>query len=223
VPVRTLVAIATVALACMLPGVATAHGPAGDSVTGEARDCEPAEAPGECVREHGLTIDAQRGARRQPPTGSLEFFTASSISAAGFSILRADATCLSVKRQVAIVGFTGQNSVPFYGIMQPLIGFVRIVDGGAAGTGADSFEVVVVGFGNLGEPLLPGPTDCSTFPAAPERFVNDSGDLAVTDARRRHKKDKCNRPGSRYHRRCDRGLRHVQRRRPQGPAAAASA
>ena len=179
---RTTIAGAAAAAALALPGLAGAQSPAGDSVTGEARDCAPIGIPEECLFGHGLTIDAHSAPNGEQPAGSLSFFVAGD-SAAGFNRVEAEVTCLSVAGRVAVAGFTGIYRNDFYGITQPQVGFVRVVDGGGPATGRDVFETVVVRAGDLGGPLLPGPTDCSSFPPASERSVNDRGDLVVTDVR----------------------------------------
>ena len=77
------------------------------------------------------------------------------------------------------------------GIQDSAAGLLRIVDGGPAGSGQESFEWAFLGGGQFvpfpGPPpdALPGPTDCATFPGpfpSPRVETLTSIDFVVIDA-----------------------------------------
>jgi hypothetical protein len=89
---------------------------------------------------------------------------------------------------------------------RPIAGLIRVVDGGAPNSGADSFEFAFQ-VGPQFDPPLPGPTSCSSFPGSFPRdltsfpdFSNKTGDVVVADARALPtSKDQCKNGGWRQY------------------------
>jgi hypothetical protein len=134
----------------------------------------------------------------------------------------AEATCLSVRGRVAIIGFTG-SWLP-YGAYHPpyplaVAGLIRVVDTGGPNSSLDSYQLAYrdrgpytpgTGFPPQEPQLpLPGPASCSTFPGpfptqprfpffwgANFTFTNQTGDTVVTDSQPLPtSKEECNNSG----------------------------
>jgi hypothetical protein len=86
------------------------------------------------------------------------------------------ASCLSVSGKVAVIGVSGVQT--FLGFGMPVAGLIRVTDGGGPDSGEDSFEFAT----RAGDPQVPGPTDCSSFPTGGQTAVNTTGDLTVIDS-----------------------------------------
>jgi hypothetical protein len=188
--VLTVVVVAAMVLA--MPAGAGAQAPAGDSVTGSAFDCDII-----FCATRSLTVDAQGGPAGANPTGTLsvEFIGPTPGSTSG---LDADVSCLSVIGSVAVIGFSGFEDGIGIPAPVPTTGLIRVTDGGGPASGLDTFAVAITASGSFGDPRLPGPTDCSSFPPGSEVFVNVSGDLLVVDARSvPTSKDQCKKGGHR--------------------------
>jgi hypothetical protein len=162
-----------VALAAAPP--AAAQTPAGDSIAGDLFD----------QRETGIQvfdIDARSGPAGEDPTGTATWHVGGGLGPSW----NVDVTCLSVDGNRAVAGFAG--TVFFFGMLQPTAGLIRVVDGGGPVSGQDSFEWAEAQ-GAEGDPPIPGPVDCSTFPSVfgPSiwggGFNRSGGDLVVTDAK----------------------------------------
>jgi hypothetical protein len=163
-------------LILMLPAAAGAQAPTGDSVTGSARDCfEPGDL---CLGFADVNPDARSGPAGQEPTGTV-FWTVRS-SPGVTQTTSATVTCLSVRGGAAVIGVTGTTQV-LGGIELPTAGLIGVTDRGGPDSGQDTFEFAVT-TGDVLDPPLPGPTDCSSFLPGAQVFVNEFGDLVVTDA-----------------------------------------
>jgi hypothetical protein len=181
--------LAIVALATT-PVTATGESPGTDSVSGSAKQCvELIVIPpdvSECARELQLTVDVESGSAGENPAGSVTW-SQLGLTPGGSPSLTAEATCLSVSGDVAIIGVTGTLVNPALEFGTPIAGLIRVVDGGGPNSAADRFQFAFQ-TGTPGGPPLPGPSSCSTFPgtfptdsAAFPAFVNEVGDVVVTD------------------------------------------
>ena len=175
-----VVGVLVVASMSALPPVAGAQTPGEDSVVGTAWDCTFAE---ECQPDPSeaafveLTANAHSGPVGQNPAGTM---TWSERVLGDFVINEAQVTCLAVTGRVAIVGVAGTRTLTRVDVSVPIAGLVRVTDGGGSGSGQDVFEFDIRQ-APLPGPPLPGPTECSAFPAAAPTLRNDGGDLVVTD------------------------------------------
>jgi hypothetical protein len=182
---RVLVVVGlTVAAMLVSCGAATAQVPARDSVTGSATDCQ--DPPTGCLelspfsQYFSLTADAHSGPAGENPTGTVNWRlnggTPSSAIATDTQV-----SCLSVTGNVAIIGVTGSHPGIATDLRVPVAALVRVTDGGGPASGQDTFEIAGHE-GDIGDPPLPGPTDCSSFPTGSCCSVNDEGNLVVHDA-----------------------------------------
>ena len=157
-----LVSGAVFALA--LPPSAVALAPPRDWVVGRLSGSVPIDP----VFSQGFTVtmEVSSGPEGQSPTGSFSARTDvyHTIGGGGVSEdLVADPTCLSVSGKTAIIGFTGRVRSSDLGIDDPVGGLARVVDNG--GGGSDTFEWAY-NEGSSGQPDLPGPSTCATFPGS---------------------------------------------------------
>ena len=189
------------ATALGLPGVSSAQVPTHDSVVGSAVDCQ---FPDPCPPDPAtaglltrLTVDARSGPSGEDPAGTLTLDER--VVGAGIHD-ETQVTCLSVADHVAIIGVTGTRRVTLIvgTFSVSVAGLIRVTDGGGPDSGLDTFEFDLEQ-GPLvppPPPPLPGPTDCSAFPAGLPLFHNEQGDLVVTDTRALHiSKDQCKKAG----------------------------
>jgi hypothetical protein len=184
--------LATAVVAALNLGWATTAGaqvPAQDSVTGRAATCPSVDLDPESCLRAGLPLpyivlaaNAVSGPSGQDPAGTMSWgeYPGGSMILSG----ETQVTCLSVTGNVAIIGVTGTFSfISLFGSgTRPTAGLIRVTDGGGPASGLDSFEFEP----NLLRPPvdgpLPGPTDCSSFPAGLDVRHNVGGDLVVHDA-----------------------------------------
>jgi hypothetical protein len=146
-----------------------------DSVVGSAEGCE---VPFPCdFRSFDVTVDVRSGPDGENATGSLNLGHGSGF---GTYSVDAQASCLAVSGNVAVVGFAGtyRQLTPAFEV--PVVGFLRVSDGGD-GVGQDSFEW------SLEPSVAPGPTVCPAsppggLPSLDGSGLNDQGDLVVHDA-----------------------------------------
>jgi hypothetical protein len=158
--------------------------PGTDSVTGEISQCFFHDVDGGCGFFGSFSPGAVSRRLGGDPAGAFSFDQSGATPGAA---TREDAavTCLSVNGRQATIGFTGSRHR--YGAgeaIYPYAGLVHVTDGAGA---ADSVQFAVEN-GTRNGPLLPGPTDCSSFPGAfplgpgAYNFDDASGDLVVHDA-----------------------------------------
>lgn len=175
------------ATALVLPGVSGAQVPTQDSVVGSAVDCQypdpcpPDPATADLLTR--LTTAVRSGPTGEHPGGTVTFDER--VAGAGIHS-ETQVTCLSVADHVAIIGVTGTRTFTLIvgTITVSVAGLTRVTDGGGPDSGLDTFEFALQQ-GPLvppPPPPLPGPTDCSAFPAGAPLFHNEQGDLVVTDA-----------------------------------------
>jgi hypothetical protein len=130
-----------------------------------------------------VMIEATSGVSGENPTGTLHFHFG---GGAGPDWHGDEVSCLSVRGNTAVIGFGGY----YHDIGQSnwVTGLVRVVDNGPGPD--DTFEYVELQTGEpepppgppSGDPL-PGPTDCSTFPADQPVYVIANGPgFRVNDA-----------------------------------------
>ena len=174
-----------IVLMLLVPGAAGAQAPSGDSVTGQATDCLLLACEPEGMH---LRFDVRSGPAGENPTGTVsfrEFIIENQDQAADLEV-----TCLRVNGNVAIIGGSGRGSSSRYDLAYA--GLIRVVDGGSA-VGHDTIQLAIIGeMIDQDTTSLPGPTDCSSFPSSfappppyvPHPYVNDIGDVVVSDARR---------------------------------------
>jgi hypothetical protein len=223
---RLLVAVSSLVVVVCAASPATAAGQStGDSVKGSADDCipfsEPLPGQDPCEKVVALRVDVESGPMGEHPAGTLawdEFGPTPSSN----DHAQAEATCLSVRGRLAIIGFTG-SWLP-YGAFHPpyplaIAGLVRVADAGGPNSSLDSYRVAYQDRGPYvpgpgfppkePQPSLPGPTSCSTFPGpfpteprfpffwgANFNFTNQTGDIVVTDSQALPKsKDQCKNGG----------------------------
>jgi hypothetical protein len=179
-----LVAAVGVGLGLAGPGAAAAQ----DSVEGTALACrQPPDGclslpPGQFGTLVQLTADAQSGPGGESPAGTMRW---DERFVGGFSHSDTNVTCLSVTGNTAVVGVTGIRRITnIVGSIDVVIaGLIRIVDGGTPGSGLDTIELDIdQGLPTPPTPPLPGPTDCSAFPAGLPTDTADDGNLVVHDA-----------------------------------------
>jgi hypothetical protein len=181
----TVIGLGVLAMLAGPPG-ASAQVPTQDSVVGTVVcpvGC-PGPPPGtEFAPLIGLTADARSGPSGENPTGTMMWDQR--FTGGGFRNATA-VTCLSVKGNVAIVGVSGTRRIAAAGLSLEawLAGRIRITDGGASGPDTMEFDLQQGEFDDPPPPPppLPGPTDCSTFPAGSPADVAPGGELVVTDA-----------------------------------------
>ena len=189
--VPSVAAVVLVLLLALLaaPSGAAAQVPTQDSVVGTVAcpsgSC-PSVPPGQSPNLIGLTADARSGPSGENPSGTMTWdqniFGLFFHNATGV-------TCLSVKGNVAIVGVSGTRRAAAAGGLSLeawLAGRIRITDGGASGPDTMEFDLQQGPFDTFPPgpppPSLPGPTDCSAFPAGLPAYVAPGGELVVTDA-----------------------------------------
>jgi Purple acid Phosphatase, N-terminal domain len=161
----------------------------GDSVTGTAANCLSLEEdittcpPDIQLSYITLTANATSGPSGQDPAGSVTWVER---FAGGGAIGETQVSCMAVTGNVGVIGVTGTRTlVGLFGRI-PLMtaGLIRVTDGGGPASGLDSFEFELVQGPfppSPPGPPLPGPTDCSSFPAGADVRHNLGGDLVVTD------------------------------------------
>jgi hypothetical protein len=186
---RLWVALAVAAgLVLGVPAAAAAQTAGQDSVTGTALACRQPSSGcltvspgfGTWLR---LTAAAQSGPDGESPAGTVTWDER--VVGAGIHS-DTSVTCLSVKDNVAVVGVTGlrRTTLSVGSLDVSIAGLVRITDGGASGPDTLEFAIDQGPLVPPPPPPLPGPTDCSAFPAGlPVETADDEGDLVVTDAR----------------------------------------
>lgn len=159
--------------ALAVPSASSAQAPTQDSVTGDLF-----HIPMFAVFP---PLDVRSGPAGENPTGTAEWH-----AGGGFGpTWRVDVTCLAVDGKTAVFGFSGRR---FGGVVfenRPVAGLARVTDGGGPGSGLDSFEFAQVA-GADGGPPIPGPTDCSSYPAGfqplgPTAFNSVGGDIVIID------------------------------------------
>jgi hypothetical protein len=159
----------------VLTSLASAQAPTGDSVVGQATDCDPGFPPEACfLFNTSVTVEARSGPAGEAATGTVAWGVT---IGRGESGIRGTVTCLAVSGSVAVVGFTG-SYFPFSPAPVPAAGRLRITDGGGPASGADTFEVAFTS----GFPPPPAPDCTAPYPPGGAVEVNDQGDLIVTDA-----------------------------------------
>jgi hypothetical protein len=164
------------ALMLAIPASANGQAPVGDSASGSADGCLVRPENG-CVGEDVfLSLDVRSGPAGEDPTGRVTWITTLTIAPDTVAESVTQASCLSVSGKVAIIGVSGTQT--FLGFGQPVAGLIRVTDGGGPDSGEDSFEFAT----GVGDPQLPGPTDCSSFPTGGPTAVNTLGDLTVIDS-----------------------------------------
>jgi hypothetical protein len=169
---RAAVLFAAVMVLATAPS-ATAQVPPGDSVTGDLFD-----------RDTGtqvLGIDARSGPSGENAAGTATWHIGGGLG----PTWDASVSCLAVTGNIAVIGFSG--TLFFFGEGSPVAGLIRVVDGGGPGSGQDSFEWAETS-GAPGGPPIPGPTDCSSYPArfGPSfivAFNRTGGNIVVTDTK----------------------------------------
>ena len=119
----------------------------------------------------------QSGPNGENPTGSVRWITTSGGTPSGRADHLIQVTCLSVSRNVATIGGSGIRII--LGLELRVAGLIRVTDGGGPNSGQDSFEFATT-IAEPTDPPIPGPIDCSSFPAGGPIFVNN-GDLIVVD------------------------------------------
>jgi hypothetical protein len=168
------------------PGTAAAQTVGQDSVEGTALACRQlpfgcsSGPPGDSGAYIRLTADARSGPTGERPSGTLTWDERSLGSLAHSG---AQVSCLAVSDNVATIGVSGTRTLTFSGatVELSIAGLIRITDAGGPDSGLDTFEFDISQ--NLPpQPPLPPPTDCSAFPAGLPAYVNDQGNLEVTDA-----------------------------------------
>jgi hypothetical protein len=161
-------------------GGAGAQEPVGDAVTGDASGCLLAYPVYGCVNEVTLRPDAHSGPAGENPRGTVDLVVNGG-TPGSLSTFETNVTCLSVRGHVAVIGVSGTRYHTYQGVEVPTAGLIRVTDGGGPASGADTFEVDTHD-GDLFDPPIPGPTDCSTFPTGIQAGTNEVGDLTVIDA-----------------------------------------
>ncbi|MBN1528892.1 MAG: fibronectin type III domain-containing protein [Thermoleophilaceae bacterium] len=161
----------------------------GDSVTGTAANCRSLEVdlstcpPDLPLSYLVLTAGATSGPSGQDPAGSMTWVER---FIGGGVLGETQVTCLAVTGNVGVVGVAGTWTIvgSFGRIPLRAAGLIRVTDGGGPASGLDTYELHVVHDPFPPQPPgppLPGPTDCSSFPAGAEVRRNLGGDLVVTD------------------------------------------
>jgi hypothetical protein len=173
-----LVALVAAVGSLAVPGLSGAQVPASDSAVGNASECLFLDC--DARRAHSISLDVHSGPAGENPTGTV-IWSFSSGSPGSTENGEPGVTCLEITGTVAIIGVAGTARAPFRGGVVPVAGLVRVTDGGGPASGLDTFAFAVT-YGLPGDPPLPGPTECSSFPTGTETFVNELGDITVTDA-----------------------------------------
>ena len=168
-----------VAVALTTAGGAAAQAPAGDAVVGDASGCLLSYPVYGCVNNVTLRPDAHSSPSGENPSGTVDLVVNGG-TPGSLSTIETEVTCLSVRANVAVIGVSGTRYRTYQGTEVPTAGLIRVTDGGLA-SGADTFEVDTHD-GDLNDPPIPGPTDCSAFPTGIQPGVNEVGDLTVIDA-----------------------------------------
>jgi hypothetical protein len=127
-----------------------------------------------------VRLNASSGPSGEHPTGTVGFH----FGGGGGPDWHGDVSCLSVRRNTAIIGF-GEGYVRELSQSYWVAGLIRYVDNGSTG---DTFEYVELQTGEpqpppapqTGDPL-PGPTDCSTFPPGQTVYDLANGSPQVFD------------------------------------------
>jgi hypothetical protein len=169
---RRLLLILVAAASCLCPAAASAQPAAGDSVTGTLID---QFVTGVSVFP---PLDVHSGPAGENPTGTGAWHIGGGLG----PTWNVDVTCLAVDGKTAVFGFSGTLFQPG---SRPVAGLARATDGGGPGSGLDSFEWAQV-TGPDGGPAIPGPTDCSSYPAGfqpqgPTAFNRTAGDIVIID------------------------------------------
>jgi hypothetical protein len=171
---RRLIAVSLAAAA-----LAATTGCDGDVVVADARDCRG--LVGEDCDLAGSVIQAgvESDAAGQQPMGRLRYWS-------GFGMSRgridAQATCLDVSGNTAIIGWTGTIS-GYLGTYYKA-GLARLRDLGPRDSDKDTFEFSSTA---ISETPVAGPTTCSSFPgpfpnSGGQPESNEEGDVVVFDA-----------------------------------------
>ena len=179
------------AMVSALVGVpaASAQPPQQDYVSGTPAHCfQHSENGTECLGKFTMTFDAHSGPAGEDPAGTVDYVSNEATPDSNIGT-HTTVTCLSVRRNVAVIGVTGDTLFgPFY--YRTTTGLIRVTDGGP-GSSADKFEFATTD-GDVSVPLTnghgenppptppPGPTDCSGFPGATGR-INDFACVACTN------------------------------------------
>ena len=161
-------------------GGAGAQEPAGDAVIGDASGCLLSYPVYGCVNNVTLRPDAHSGPAGENPSGSVDLVINGG-TPGSLSTIETAVTCLSVRGHVAVIGVSGTRYRTYQGTEVPTAGLIRVTDGGGPASGADTFELDTHD-GDLFDPPIPGPTDCSSFPTGIQAGVNEVGDLTIIDA-----------------------------------------
>jgi hypothetical protein len=175
---KLILTTAVVGAALALPGSAAAQAPTQDSVTSQSGF------------PFDVHLDASSGPLGENPTGIVSWHAGGGLGPTWFG----DVSCLSVSGNAAIIGFGDGYFDYVFSQIYWIAGLIRVVDNGPGLD--DTFEWVELQTGEpsrtfppVGDPL-PGPADCSSFPAGGqilsfplfENFPELAGDIVVTDA-----------------------------------------
>jgi hypothetical protein len=172
---RFAAAVAAIGSLAAVPDAAGAQVPNGDSVVGQATDCDQGIPPEFCfLFSTSVTLDARSGPAGDAATGTVASTVTISRNQSG---IRGTVTCLAVSGNVAVVGFTG-TYFPFSPPPVPAAGRIRVTDGGGPASGADTFALSFTS----GFPPPTAPDCTAPFPPGGTFYVNDQGDLIVTDS-----------------------------------------
>jgi hypothetical protein len=167
-------------IAVSLAGAALAAttGCDGDVVVADARDCRGLV---EYCAFVGDVIQAgvQSDAAGQQPMGHLQSEGGTGM---GRGRIDAQATCLNVAGNTAIIGWTGTVSGQLGRYYKA--GLARLRDLGPRDSGKDTFELAGT---DISETPVAGPTTCSSFPgpfpnSGGSAAINEEGDVIVFDA-----------------------------------------
>jgi hypothetical protein len=197
-----LVAAVGVGMILVGPSAAGAQSAAQDSVEGTALACrQPPDGclslpPGQFGTFVQVTADARSGPGGEGPTGTMRW---DERFVGGFSHSDTSVTCLSVTGDTAVVGVTGVRRITIIAgsIDVSVAGLIRLVDGGASAPDTIEFDIDQGPLVLPPPPPLPGPADCSAFPAGvPLDTADDDGNLIVHDAQALPtSKDQCKKGG----------------------------
>jgi hypothetical protein len=149
-----------------------------DVVVANARDCssqvESCQSVGHLIQ---ASVNGDSAGRQ--PTGRLQDESGHGM---GRGRIDAQATCLHIDGNTAIIGWTGTVS-GYFGSYY-LAGLARLRDLGPRDSGQDTYELVR---GDVSETPVAGPTTCSSYPGLFPNAVapvshNVEGDVFVFDA-----------------------------------------
>jgi hypothetical protein len=178
VKLKLFLITATVGAALAVPSASSAQAPTQDSVTSQ---------PG---FPYAVFLDASSGPLGENPAGIVSWHAGGGLGPTWFG----DVSCLSVSGNTAVIGFGDGYFDYVFSQIYWIAGLIRVVDNGPGLD--DTFEWVELQTGEpsrtfppVGDPL-PGPADCSSFPAGGqilsfplfENFPELAGDIVVTDA-----------------------------------------